>query len=388
MLQDKIDPNRKSEEVRILSQTGSSKVILFDEKLHQKLQRENQALKEQLEEIFGIAKENQQIQDHFEALERKILKSRSVEEMAHVIVKEIKKRFQVDHVTVCLAMDSKDVLRKTQGDSKASKGSLHIVEPEVLKRALPKRIRGPMLKGRVAKGPNPFFSEKEMLAIRSKAIVPLFLSKELIGTLNLGSRDAGRYAKDKGTDFLRRLGCKMSLAMDSILSHQRLLELSVTDQLTGISNRRHFDESLSREVERSQRYGACLACMVTDLDGFKDINDRYGHQTGDEALRHVARILRENSRRQDVVARYGGDEFAVLLPHTSLNAAVQTAEKYTVQLEQNPFNHQGEMLPLRLSIGIAAIPETKVELPEDLVKEADRRLFVSKGKEGSKVVSS
>lgn len=373
-----------------MKQRESSKVIPFDEKLHQKVLSENKALRDRLSEILEIASENQQIQDHFEALEGKILKSRSVREMARIIVKEIKNRFEVDYVTVCLALDPKDVLYKAQKDSSNSKGPnyLRIVEPEVLRHALPKRIRGPLLKEEVTQGESPFFSEKEIEGIRSKAVIPLFISRELIGTLNLGSQDSDRYTKDKGTDFLRRLGCKISLAMDNILAHQRLLQLSVTDQLTGIANRRHFDESLKREVGRCQRYGGSLSCMVVDLDGFKDINDRYGHQVGDKCLQHMAGIVRENSRRHDVVARYGGDEFSVLLPYTSLEAAVKAAEKYIMRLKENPFICEGKRLPLRLSIGVAAIPETHVDHPEDLVKEADRRLFLAKDLRGNQVVYS
>jgi two-component system cell cycle response regulator len=376
--------------VRILSQAESSKVILFDEKLHQKVLRENKELKRQLREILDIACENQQIQDHFEALEQKILRSRSITDMARAIAKEIKQRFEVDYVTICLALEAEDVLCQTQGDLKGTRGlsNLRIVEPKVLRDAIPKRIRGPILQGGAVEGKSPFFSKRELASIKSNAVVPLFLSNKLIGTLNLGSQDADRYSRDKSTDFLRKLGCKISLAMDNIIAHQRLLELSVTDQLTGISNRRHFDEALKQEVERSQRYNASLACMVVDLDGFKAINDQHGHQIGDQALKHVARILRDNSRRQDVVARYGGDEFAIILPHTALMAAVRTAEKYAVQLQENPFQSQGEALPLKLSIGVAAIPETQVDPPEDLVKEADRRLFHAKEQKGIQVVYS
>lgn len=369
----------------------SPKVVSFNEKHYTKLVQENQTLKSQLHELLEVAHANQQIQDHFEVLERKILKARSLKEMARIIVKEIQRRFQVDHVTICLALDPEDILRKAQAGYKRAESTppyLRIVEPHVLKENLPKRVRGPILGAKITRPESPFFPGEAMAEIRSKAVVPLFLSKELIGTLNMGSRDPDRYASGKGTDFLRSLGGKISLVMDNILARQRLTELSVTDQLTGISNRRYFDEALIREVLRAQRYGAPLACMVMDLDGFKAINDRFGHQIGDEALKHVAQLLQGNSRRNDLVARYGGDEFAALLPHTSLEAALLVAEKYQRELRERIFASQAESVPLGLSIGMAALPETPVSKPEDLVREADQRLFRAKSQGDGAVVST
>ena len=356
------------------------KVIPFNEKHYQKLLREKEDLTARINEILEIARANQEIQNHFDVLEQRILRSRSIQEMARVIVKEIRQRFAVDYVTLCVALDPEDALFKAQDGSKGEEllPYLRIVDPGVLRRALPKIPTGPLLKGKATKGSSPFFSREELTEIRSKAVVPLFISKELIGTLNLGSRDPHRYTSDKGTDFLRGLGSKISLAMDNILAHQRLMVLSITDSLTGLSNRRHFDAALMREFERAQRYGIALACMVLDLDGFKALNDRLGHQTGDKALRYVASVLRGNSRGYDVVARYGGDEFAVLLPQTALAAAVRVAEKYARQFEENPFVAEGEPIRLRLSFGVAAISEIPAGKPEELIKEADRRLYLAK----------
>jgi two-component system cell cycle response regulator len=369
----------------------SAKIISFNEKHYAWLIQENQTLKDQLRGLIDVAHTNQKIQEHFDALERKVLKSRSMEEMARIIAKEIQKRFKVDYVTVCLALDQKDILRKAHAGTRKNRPTppyLRITEPHVLRDGLPKRVRGPVLQGKITHPSSPFFPGEALARIRSRAVVPLFLSNELIGTLNIGSRDPERYSSDKGTDFLRSLGSKISLAMSNILAHQRLVELSVTDQLTGIWNRRYFDEVLAREVPRAQRYEIPLACMIMDLDGFKAINDRFGHEVGDGALKHVAGLLQGHSRGNDVVARYGGDEFASLLPHTHLEAAQRVAEKFRGKLVEYPFVPEGEPLPLGLSIGVASFPETSIVDPEDLVKEADRRLLMAKSQGGDKVVSS
>ncbi len=366
-----------------------SNVIQFNEKLFQKTVRENKELKARIEAILEVARTNQRTQDHFEALERKILRSRSLPQMARIIAAEIKKRFNVEFVTLCLALDREDILcRAGKGvKGRPSASCLRVIEPEELKRALPKKVRDPILRGRVTRRSSPFFSDEELAEIRSKAVVPIFLFNELIGTLNIGSRDPHRYTSDQGTEFLRRLGSKISLVIDNILAHQRLLELSITDPLTGIANRRQFDTALLKEVARSQRHGTPLACMAIDLDGFKDINDRFGHEAGDMALKQVASGLAHNSRRYDVVARYGGDEFAVLLPHTPLKGAVRVAEKYSRQAMESPLVYQGREIPLRLSVGVAALPEVEARHPHDLMKEADRCLYKAKKAGGGSVVS-
>ncbi len=366
-----------------------SNVIQFNERLFQKTVKENRELKAKIEAILDVARANQRTQDHFEALERKILKSRSLAQMARTIAAEIRKRFGVEFVTLCLALDREDVLCRAGAGLKGRKAvpCLRVIDPEDLRRALPKKVRDPILRGRVTRKSSPFFSDEELAEIRSKAVVPLFLFNELIGTLNIGSRDPHRYTSDQGTEFLRRLGTKISLVIDNILAHQRLLELSITDPLTGIANRRQFDTALEQEVARSQRHGTPLACMAIDLDGFKEINDRFGHEAGDMALKQVASGLAQNSRRYDVVARYGGDEFAVLLPHTPLRGAVRVAEKYGRQATGHPVVYQGKEILLRLSIGVAALPEVEIRRPHDLMKEADRCLYKAKKGGGGAVVS-
>lgn len=366
-----------------------SNVIQFNEKLFQKTVKENKELKARIEAILEVARTNQRTQDHFEALERKILRSRSLPQMARIIAAEIKRRFNVEFVTLCLALDREDILCRAGKGVRGRQGAscLRVIEPDELKRALPKKVRDPILKRRVTKRSSPFFSDEELTEIRSKAVVPLFLFNELIGTLNIGSRDPHRYTSDQGTEFLKRLGSKISLVIDNILAHQRLLELSITDPLTGIANRRQFDSALAQEVARSQRHGTPLACMAIDLDGFKEINDRFGHEAGDMALKQVAGGLARNSRRYDMVARYGGDEFAVLLPHTPLRAAVRVAEKYSRQAMESPLVYRGREIPLRLSVGVAALPEVEARHPNDLIKEADRCLYRAKKAGGGSVVS-
>lgn len=362
-------------------------VIAFNERLFERVLKENELLSARINHILAIARVNQRIQDNFDALEERILKSRSVRDMARVIVQEIRRRFGVDWVTLCVALDPADVLSRS--DTQGIKGLpsfVRVVDAGQLGRALSGVKRWEVLLGPPGDEAELFFREDMLAEMRSRAVVPLHLSGKLVGTLNLGSRDPERYGSDQGTDFLRRLGCKISLVMDNILSHQRLLAMSVTDPVTGIANRRQLEGALGKELERARRHKTPVTCIIMDLDGFKEINDRFGHLAGDQALRHTAKILRDLSRRYDMVARYGGDEFAAMLPQTGVEAAVKVAEKFQDALRSSPLDIEGERVVLRLSIGVAGVPEMEVEGPEDLIRQADCRLYVAKELGGDRVV--
>jgi diguanylate cyclase (GGDEF)-like protein len=162
----------------------------------------------------------------------------------------------------------------------------------------------------------------------------------------------------------------------AILSDQ-LRALSTTDALTGLHNRRSFDERLDMELARTQRYGAPCALVMIDLDRFKSANDRHGHQAGDEILRHVSAILTSEKRAGDLIARYGGEELVAILPHTTGAEAFVWAERVRARFEREPTRWRGTALPVTASFGVAAAPPLE-ESPAGLVDAADRALYAAK----------
>jgi diguanylate cyclase (GGDEF)-like protein len=148
--------------------------------------------------------------------------------------------------------------------------------------------------------------------------------------------------------------------------------LATRDSLTGLANRRLFDESLQREVARSQRLATPLSLLVLDVDHFKQVNDTYGHQTGDAVLREVADALVSNTKNYDVAARYGGDEFVVLLPGCSRDDALRVAER----VRHGIARAVGEA-PVTISAGVASVPENATD-PERLMAAADAALYDAK----------
>ncbi|MBM3325489.1 MAG: diguanylate cyclase [Calditrichaeota bacterium] len=176
--------------------------------------------------------------------------------------------------------------------------------------------------------------------------------------------------------------------------NKQLFELAVTDGLTKLINRRHFNERLAREFQRVKRFGGNLGLLMLDIDHFKKVNDVYGHLAGDRILVEVARIIQDALRSIDMAGRYGGEEFVILLPETSHNGAAFVAEKLRSRIENQSFRAaagddlaQGVEVPdhITISIGAACMPNVNVNHPEDLVNLADTALYNAKQKGRNRV---
>jgi diguanylate cyclase (GGDEF)-like protein len=164
-----------------------------------------------------------------------------------------------------------------------------------------------------------------------------------------------------------------------------LLQSSITDPLTDLFNRRHVQDRLREELASAERHGQPLALLLIDLDGLKEINDRWGHEAGDAALCAVARSLQTGCRITDVAARLGGDEFVVLAPFTTADEALRLADRIRSILEGQCFEESG--LPmLSVSIGVADSTEGDGERPEALYAAADKALYAAKAKGRNRAV--
>jgi diguanylate cyclase (GGDEF)-like protein/putative nucleotidyltransferase with HDIG domain len=159
---------------------------------------------------------------------------------------------------------------------------------------------------------------------------------------------------------------------------ERLREWAIRDGLTGLFNHRHFQELLRTEWARAVRYAQPLACLMLDLDHFKQVNDTYGHPFGDEVLKHLARVLGQEARKVDVVARYGGEEFVLLLPSTDVVGSRVVAERICSGVAAVPFVHEGTSIALTLSIGVATSEDPRARSESELVKLADAALYRAK----------
>ncbi len=149
------------------------------------------------------------------------------------------------------------------------------------------------------------------------------------------------------------------MAIDNARLHAKVTSLALTDSMTGLFNRRAFDQFLETELSRAERYGHVLSLIFIDLDSFKEFNDRYGHPAGDERLKAIATILRENMRDPDAAARYGGEEFAIILPHTAKDGAMALAERLRESAEDQAPGEptiNAYIAGYTISLGVATFP--------------------------------
>ena len=176
-----------------------------------------------------------------------------------------------------------------------------------------------------------------------------------------------------------------ALALDTALHLRRAEDLSVTDDLTSLYNSRYLNQVLRREVKRTSRSGRPLSLLFLDLDGFKSVNDRHGHLCGSRALVEAAAVIRGCARETDVVARFGGDEFAIVLPDTGSEGAVSVAERVRERISAYPFLKASDGLDIHLtaSVGVATLPDVAATT-EELIKAADTAMYRVKetGKDG------
>lgn len=165
---------------------------------------------------------------------------------------------------------------------------------------------------------------------------------------------------------------------DLVRDNQMLKEMATTDPLTGVFNRRHFFELAEQELKKSQRYGSPLSAIMIDLDHFKSVNDTYGHQAGDQVLQAAARLIQENIREIDILGRYGGEEFAVLLPNTPMPDAKDMAERICRKIEAHPVQVDETTIPVTASLGAVGASNTDNLTITALLDKADQALYEAK----------
>ena len=176
----------------------------------------------------------------------------------------------------------------------------------------------------------------------------------------------------------RELSLKIRNLLQSKQRYDSIVKLSVIDSLTHVYNRRYFQHRLRDEFERGRRYDREFCCMIIDVDHFKEVNDTKGHLVGDKVLKTIAAVLRNNIRAADILCRYGGDEFGLLLPETNFQGAYVTAERVRSTVEKTNLNTEEDPVMISLSIGISSLVEGGALGMDELVTQADVALYQAK----------
>ncbi len=206
--------------------------------------------------------------------------------------------------------------------------------------------------------------------------VPVRCLQRTIGVLGLLAHDSNRDIRDDR--LISGIGLALGLALENLRQKEELGQQAAMDELTGVYNRRYFFDEMAREMAFTTRYSSPLAVAILDVDGLKGVNDRLGHAAGDEVLRTVALRLVRYSRASDLVARIGGDEFALILPRTDSQAAREMASRLQWAVEQQPVTlSDGQDLSVAVSCGTASCPED-AEDADALVRRADAIMYCVK----------
>lgn len=207
----------------------------------------------------------------------------------------------------------------------------------------------------------------------SFVIVPIVHQGEFLGAMHMCEKTSGGEFSERD----QRLVTVFAVQLGAAVKNAKLYEQAITDGMTRLYLHRYFKQRLFDEIKRAVRFNRALALVMIDVDHFKKFNDTYGHQTGDEVLKRVAAIMRKAIRTHDLPVRYGGEEFALVLPETDMQGAVTVAERVRRAIEMDSIEVGGKSVKFTASLGVAVFPDSALEM-ESLIKAADIALYKSK----------
>ena len=342
-----------------------------------------------VDRILQLLKENEAILRKFHLLESKILSVLNLKDFFENLLTEMMAIFRIPYVWVTVIENSKLAEMIEWADTSDSlRERINFINQSEFKTFF-ETVTQPLLINTDLPPYRRFFPQGHIHPIQSIAIAPVFIDGEIVGSLNQGDTEKTRFEPDMDTSLLEQLMVKISLCLSNVTAHERLQFFAYHDPLTGLLNRRAFETEFQREFSRAHRHGSNLSLVFADLDDFKQINDQYGHETGDKALRHVAEILESASRKEDIVSRFAGDEFVLLLPETAIDQAEVLMQRIQAHLNENPLKTETGELSIRLSHGLASTADADYIHPEELLKFADKQLYAAKAeKRGRALLAS
>jgi diguanylate cyclase (GGDEF)-like protein len=310
------------------------------------------------------------------------------------------------------------ILSKSADLLKAERGSLMLLDRETnalllevqkgVVEGLAEKMRIPKgqgIAGKVAERGEPLLVEnvesdprirqknRDHYKTRSFLSIPLKIGDRTIGVLNLSDKVSGEVFNEDDLQMIQSFASQAVVVLERNVLYtqtERLKKLSITDPLTGLLNRRYFQERLEEEIARSERHGRMLSLMMLDIDGFKTYNDTFGHPAGDKLLKLISDAIMNSVRTMDIVARFGGDEFLILLPETDPVLAAHIAERIRKEVTDAAFKPGGTppggAAAVSVSIGIASYPQSGDTL-EKVVEQVDRALYQAKMKGKNRIVT-
>jgi diguanylate cyclase (GGDEF)-like protein len=314
----------------------------------------------------------------YEEVNKTLTSSLELDEILTKIMKNAKEMTKAETWSVLLVDDETGelVLEKTEGKKrrdiqkfrlKVGEGIAGWVAQEGIPIVVPDVSQDERFFGKLDK--DIHFKTKSLMC------VPIKTKEQVVGVLNMVNKTTGEPFTREDLDLLMRLVDQTAIAIERASLYQKMTELAITDDLTKLFNTRYLNRTIEMEIQRSNRYQASVSLIFMDIDYFKQINDRYGHLVGSKVLVELGQLLIKSLRTVDTVARYGGDEFVIVLPQTSSDVAFQIAERIRKAVEQNVFlKKEGYSLKITASFGLASYPGS-AKSRDDLMRLADEAMY-------------
>jgi len=355
------------------------------------LKDENRQLKGQLRQLWDQARENEQKQMRMLEIEARLIGAEGLRALLDVLFHDLKAANGLDMIGLAVVDEGQELALLLEEECPQIPPTLFLLDAaDAVHARLSRFYVGPY---------DPPLHDDwfgKVHELRGVALVPLRRGDKLLGRLHLGTRDPQRYAEGVGTYFIERLAAVTAVCIENAVNIQRLKQFGVTDTLTGIKNRRYFDQRLVEEVARAQREDSPLGCLFVDIDKFKRINDNLGHPVGDAVIAETASRIASQLRTSDVLARYGGEEFVVLLPAMDRMASWEIAERIRCALADEPVAYRVDgadgRLDVTVSLGLACVTPRAGSDPrgvgESLLRRADDALLEAKEKGRNRVVTA
>ena len=248
----------------------------------------------------------------------------------------------------------------------------------------------PLLVEDIEKDPRINQQNKPRYKTKSFVSIPLKIEDRVAGVLNISDKTTGEVFKENDLRLIQFFAANASIAIERSLLYKKtseLKELSITDPLTGIFNRRYLNSRLSEEVARFNRYKQPFSLLMIDIDGFKEYNDKFGHSTGDRVLKILADAIVASLRNTDLATRFGGDEFVLILSQTPKVDAINLANRIKENAENANIPHKEEFpsKELTVSIGLTSYPDDASSITE-LLEKTDEALYLAKKSGRNKLV--
>lgn len=352
------------------------------------------------EELEGLRKNHKNIETHVRKLEEKILElytlysisktlslTHQLEDLFNGTMELLGDALGIDEFCLMLLHDNELIMKVAHGMKQDIAKNITFRLGEGVSGKVAKSGKAVLIDD-VSKNKDFLYYKGLINEIGSFMSVPLKSDDKVIGVLNIHRPDKDAFKKHD-LDFFEAVADHVAVAIEKARIFEKTKEDAAKDELTELYNRRFFFEKLGKEMKRSKRYKKVFSIVMVDLDHFKAYNDLCGHIRGDNALRQAARLLQQSLRGEDVVARFGGEEFILLLPEIGKDDALKAAEKLRKSIEEDKFKGE-ELLPggrLTASFGIAAYPEDGEEGLQ-LIDAADKALYLSKHRGRNMVFSS